>query len=504
MDSFRDVLDRRALPVLLGCLLALGYFLRLPRNPNENSRMSPVLAAFWHRTLRIDAYQEAGPLRTIDRSVREGHYYSDKAPGSSLLAAVGYAPLYAFEQLTGREASYLARKFAMTLSAVTIPVALALSALFSMASAAVGPRRGAAAVTAGLLGTPLLPFGSVLFGHALAGALLFLAFALVRRAALGGQRPAWRDLVGVGALLGLCAATEYTTVPACLLVCAYGLVVLRRRGELGRLRTWAGPLLGSLPFGLLLGLYSWRCFGSPWSLGYENLADPAFRSLHARGLVGITWPRPVVAYYLTVHPARGLLASAPILLLSVLGGWAMCRRSEWRAEAILCGAVFLSLLAINAGFGMWWGGFSYTARHLLPAVPFLVLPLAFLPGRWAVAAVPLFLVSALQSLCAAFGDPLISDAPLLAALGAAQRGDGLLPWHGTWAFTHGVWAALRGREGAGFSGFAPNAAGLLGLHGPVSALPLLSSVAALFGWAALRPGGPRLPSRGAPARPLGA
>jgi hypothetical protein len=490
---------RRVVLVFLGCLVALGYFMRVPRNPNENSRMAPVLALLWHGSLAIDAYHRVGPVRTTDESFHAGHYYSDKAPGSSMLAALGYLPVYGWERATGREAPYVVRKYVMTLAADGLPVAVMLCVLFVLVSSVAGPRAGAAITAAGLLATPLLPFGSALFGHALAGALLFLAFALLRRLVGNPSPPRWSALAGAGALLGLAIATEYTTAPAALLVAAYGLFRLGQQGDLPRVRTWIGPLLGIAPFGLAVALYNLSCFGSPFSLGYENLASTFYRSFHARGLVGVGLPRPDVAYYLTLHPARGLFVEAPVLLLALPGLWFMFRRSGWRAEAALCSGVFLSFLIVNSGFGLWWGGYTYIARHLVPSVPFLLLPLGFLPRVWWWAGVPLFAASAAQTLVAAFGDPFCNDAFLFDRLRELERTrGGLVPWRGSWSVRWDIWPAFRSRSTTGaWIGFSLNAGRLLRLAGPASMVPMLASVAALFTWAA---NARRLPLGGRPER----
>lgn len=464
----------------LGCLVALAWFQRPVQNPNENSRLAPVLAAYWQRTLQIDPYHAVRPTWTSDKSVREGHVYSDKAPGSSFLAALGYAPLHAWERVTGRQASYVARKQAMTIAAVGIPLAAALTALFALVGAAAGRRRAAATTGVALLATPLLPYGSTLFGHALAGALLFLAFALLRRATDRPPPTRWRDLAGAGALLGLTVVTEFPAAPAGLLVTAYGLHRLARRGELRRARTWVAPLLGGAPFLVGLGLWNWACFGSPFSIGYENLAVPGFRRLHEAGLVGVRVPSLATAFYVTLHPARGLFVTAPVLLLAFPGLVAMARRG-WRWEAALCLGTFLSFLLVNAGFPLWWGGYTYTARHLVPAIPFLVLPLAFLGRRWLWAAAPLVLASAVQTLAAAAGDPFARDWALVRLLLAARQSGEPLAW-GAWSFTTDVWPRLLARSPEGtWIGFSPNAGRLLGLHGPISVLAMVACVLGFLG-----------------------
>src|SRR5262249_6163732 len=49
---------------------------------NQNSRFALDRAILERRTLQIDAYH----LQTGDIALMNGHYYSDKAPGTSLLA----------------------------------------------------------------------------------------------------------------------------------------------------------------------------------------------------------------------------------------------------------------------------------------------------------------------------------------------------------------------------------------------------------------------------------
>lgn len=54
---------------------------------NQNSRLDLLHALFVHQTFKIDAYHE----NTGDKSVHDGHYYSDKAPGIVFLALPAFA-----------------------------------------------------------------------------------------------------------------------------------------------------------------------------------------------------------------------------------------------------------------------------------------------------------------------------------------------------------------------------------------------------------------------------
>ena len=69
--------------IVLGFTLLFSYaYYYQAGGWNQNSRFALVRAVLERHTLQIDAYQ----LHTGDRAIWRGHYYSDKAPGASLLA----------------------------------------------------------------------------------------------------------------------------------------------------------------------------------------------------------------------------------------------------------------------------------------------------------------------------------------------------------------------------------------------------------------------------------
>jgi hypothetical protein len=97
-----------------------------------------------------------------------------------------------------------------------------------------------------------------------------------------------------------------------------------------------------------------------------------------RGLLGITYPKLPVLYYITVHPYRGIFFYSPILLLYFFGVMWLerqpCRilKGGWRPDAILSLYIVFGYLLFNASYYMWWGGWAVGARHLLPMVPFMI------------------------------------------------------------------------------------------------------------------------------------
>ena len=74
----------------------------------------------------------------------------------------------------------------------------------------------------------------------------------------------------------------------------------------------------------------------------------------------------------------------------------MWRELSYRFEALIAATAFLSLLVINSGHYMWWGGWTFGPRHLIHMLPFLGLPLVFIPRRWFAGVVILSLISIFQ------------------------------------------------------------------------------------------------------------
>ena len=73
---------------------------------------------------------------------------------------------------------------------------------------------------------------------------------------------------------------------------------------------------------------------------------------------------------------KGLLIVTP-LALAAAAGLPLLYRSGRRAETFVCGVVPLLFLAYNAGYYLPFGGQGPGPRFLIPALPFLALPLGF-------------------------------------------------------------------------------------------------------------------------------
>jgi hypothetical protein len=471
----RAMWDRNAgtvAAVFLVSVLATSYGYFSPFGGwNANSRLSLVFAVVDDGTLNIDAYHDAPLTLTGDKSFHRGHYYSDKAIGTAVLGVLAYAPVSA-ERAVSSPSRYAVTRHWITFFSVGLPVVAAVTYLFLVLDRLALGRRAALgiALVAGLA-TPLWPYATVLFGHALVAASLIAAFLMVTHHR-HAHRP-WTPVARVcfGSLLGLSVITEFPVVPVAASLSLYYLFAARERRELARVQTWLLPAVGALPLVSLQLAYNALCFGSPFSFGYGHIADPHFRAMHARGLLGVGLPSLEVLYYITLHPIRGIFLHSPVLGAGLVGLLLGAWQSRWRAEAVTCLLVVALVLLINAGYGAWWGGFAFTARHAIPAIPFLVVGLAFLPRRaWPIVAA-LALVSMAQMLVAVVGGPRTSDEELLRRLSSSL---GAVATLGSPLWSQ-IWPALL----ADPQRFASNIGRTLGLVGFASLIPYGLAITAL-------------------------
>lgn len=481
--------------IVLIVLLAAGYF--IPRGPmwNADSRLFLTASIVDRGSLNIDPLaSETGDVARFD-----GHAYSDKAPGLSLLAVPAYA-LLKYTLLGGRpytdlftvpvgERTDFLPRYLLALLFAGVPTGLVAALLYRFLArlGAARPWRALLALTYGL-GTIALPFASVFFGHQLAAALLFGAFVLLYRVrhAESGQR--YGLLVGL--LAGFAVITEYPTaiIAGALLLYA---VTIPRAGW----RTAALMLVGMVPPLALAATYNTLAFGGPLHQGYAYLAGPAaYRIGQAQGFMGITYPHLDALWQTTFGPYRGLFLLSPVLVLAVPGFVLLSRSPAWRAEIALWSGIVVAYFLFVVSYFEWNGGFSLGPRHFLPALPFLVLPIGALlqpkhARAWRIAAAILSGASlAIVGLATATG-PLINprfDAPL--AQWVLPSLTGMSPDPTRPAVTAGALgtALLRAFPFFTHAQLDNNWGMLLGLPGALQLVPLLSVIGLVLGWRAWR------------------
>jgi hypothetical protein len=369
--------------VYLVAVTAFGYFAGTWQDGNTYSRLSLVMALTQEHRFEIDTPQlaeEWRQFRTADRSIYNGHYYSDKAIGSSLIGAMAWAPLHAVLQSTGTTTELRVFKVMATFLGTSLVCALLAPMVYWFVTGVAGSRQALLVTSAVVFGTSTFKYSTGFYGHVPA-ALCLLGGALIWFRAKQRRHLSLVQVFASCALAGFMVVTEYPTAVLALVLGGYMLLVL---GDLGRLRDWRVYLVGAAAVALAISpllYYNLAVYGHPLTTGYQHHATVKFAAAHSQGLSGIGPPDVVVMFAMTLHPLMGIFWQSPVLLLAIPGWFAMWRAAH-RMEASFSFAAILVYVALISGYYEWSGGLAYTPRHLIPMLPLFAMPLAFLPRRW--------------------------------------------------------------------------------------------------------------------------
>ena len=374
---------------LLLNLLLSAYFLDAWLTPNAASRALPVLTLYEQGAIRIDDYHRF----TADKALIDGHYYSDKAPLSTLVVYPFYRiyrlfvpedqeadllaryPIYIWEPITreldGRLITFPKLQPVLLLGSFlcgSVPFLLLLFLLFlTLVHASPGGSPSPVTLSMlGLYGSYLFVLSGTYFGSLLAGALLLGAYHLLKQLGSEGRECEGRSLMWAGGLTGLATLAEFTCAVAVPIWC--GLLYFRRR----TLREVALFIAGGIPPLLVFLAYNSMTTGSLIDLPYRHEATEEFAQMREVA-VGFGWPSWEALWGLTVSRFRGIFHFAPVLLPI---GYLFLLKARRRGGAMLVDNYLVLPAAahflIVSCFYMWWGGWSYGPRHLAPLV-FLIL-----------------------------------------------------------------------------------------------------------------------------------
>lgn len=347
------------------------------RNTGENA---------W--TFRIDDCW----TNTPDWALCDGHYYSNKSPGTTLLGIVVLAPARVARLIaSGREAANRFTVFDAWLTnwlLSVLPVALSFFAFLGVfRMIGLSELRALFGAALGVLGTALFPYSTTLFAHASVAAFLVISLYFGMRATRICSP--W-SLVACGAFYGLAALFDYSALILLPIVAAAALWRFRMRA------LWL--FAGGVPFALAYCLYNLACFGSPFSFAFQY-NNPIFVTEESMGGT-LNEPSWQIFLQLLVGAKRGILPAMPFLLFAIPGGIHLWKTGR-RALTLLLGVCAAAIFLMNASFNGWHGGATTLARYLIPILPALTIlsvasPLKSGAARWS------FLLLALLSCCNMF------------------------------------------------------------------------------------------------------
>jgi len=332
----------------------------------------------------IDDYKFIKELETHDKAKLRGHFYSDKAIGSSLIGVAFSKMLYStYYRLWGIELASAIQIFkdVITFFAVSLICAFLAPLIYSFARKISQSAGFALLITTAIcFGTPFYKYATLYYGHSLAGLFLFVAFFLW----FNMQDETYINLGKVlvsGFFLGYAIITEYPTVVIAFLLGLYVLYILWKKQRLFDWRVYACLIVSAAIPILIAMAYNYTIFGNPFKTGYSFEMLSEFSEGQSIGLMGIGWPNLGNLFYMTFHTTMGIFWQSPVLLLAFIGWVRMARQSRYRAEAILSFGVVLVYSLVMSGYYIWWGGEAFTPRNLIPIFPFFAIPLVFLTQK---------------------------------------------------------------------------------------------------------------------------
>ena len=320
------------------------YFLDSVPSPNPTSRILPVLTLYEEGTYAIDKYEKS----TMDKSFVNGHYYSDKAPLSTWVVLPFYGLLRAMH-LTGTNTfQWLPVALLGDILCGSLPfVVLSWLLLTKLVRQDPAPNPVLLCMLP-LYGSFVFAYSGVFMSHLLSGALLCGSYILLTQ---------HRQPAACGLLLGLAVLAEF---PTALAVPIWMAAIARvHRKDL----IWF--VVGGLPCALALLFYNHAITGSATSMPYAYIADSAFADM--RTMYGIRLPQPDALWGLLFSTYRGLFFYAPALIVIAIA-YIAARRSKVFREDLFSplGLLAACYLLLISSYFVWWGGWSYGPRHLIP------------------------------------------------------------------------------------------------------------------------------------------
>jgi hypothetical protein len=363
-------IQHSTLLVVLYAILALLFipvFAHFP-SPNEFTRWALVAAVVEDHSIEVSRVATLLGPGFEDLAVIGTRQYSNKAPGTALIAAPGYLAARPAFGPPSRE-NLRPMLTAMRWWGATLPL-LAAALLLASAARAHGAPSAGFAVAVLLFGTPLFAYGLLLFSHALVAAALFAAWILLYLRDRGG--------LIAGMLIGIAVMSEYpVALGAAVLV--FGLVAMKQWTRL------LSVIAGGAPFAIALAIYQKLAFGGVFVAPYAFEKLPAYRQLAHTGIFGIHLPSLSIVADILFHPARGLLLFSPILIACV-AALRDARQALPRSAFITLILTPLAIFLVYSGYPNWHGGWNVGPRYMVAILPFLVFPIAFARVRaWSVA-----------------------------------------------------------------------------------------------------------------------
>ena len=291
--------------------------------------------------------------KNVDATQVGDKIYSNQSPGTAVLAA----PFYALTRLligAPNASNIRVSWFVMRFFLSTLPLLFLGLWLY-------GRDSDETSIAILLFGTPLFIYSLLLYSHVLVAVLLYFAFRLL----YDTERVFLRNCFVAGLLSGIAVTCEFAAIVP-LIIFGAGIFFADKRNQ----NRWQNIFFfgaGALPFAVLLLIYNYVIFDSPFafSYAYEFFPEAAGQSVSIFG-----FPTLSNIYLLLFSPSRGLFFDAPILFLPIAAFFTSRERRTLR-HRVKIAAIVISILVL-CGHGAAHGGWAFGARYLIFILPLLL------------------------------------------------------------------------------------------------------------------------------------
>jgi hypothetical protein len=351
--------------------IAFAYLYFFPYFPKINSanelpRAYLVKAIADEHTFAIDGGIRQYRIETADMSPYGGHKYSNKAPGSSMLAV----PPYVAVRVVAGEPSLTTTIWIARVFTGVIPMLAFLWLLYGFLERFTpDPTVRKLTLVAYALGSMAMTYSILFYSHQLGAVCIGSAWILATDVA--ERRRGLTAMAAAGALAGAAPLVDYQAAFAGVPVGAYVIAKMWSWPRRELLRAVGVAAAGAaVPLAVMFAYHA-VCFGSPFRTGYE--ASTTFAHFHQEGFLGMTRPRWEAFWGSFFRIDNGLFVLAPWVLLAIPGGIALARKGQ-RPLVWMSAAVAVIYILFISSINFWRGGWGVGPRYVTAMLPFL-LPL---------------------------------------------------------------------------------------------------------------------------------
>ncbi len=390
---------------ILAAMLALAaiYFYQDP-GWNGNSRLDAVRAIVELGQFNIDRYQAQPGWETGDKAIYNGHFYTDKAIGTSFFGLLPYFVLYKASTALGIVLSSSFVKHSLTSAVIGTSFLVNGIAMYKIALLiAQNAWKAFCATLAVSFGTMLWPYTAVYYGHVPAAMFLCIAFYFLFSMKKLPESRSTRGFFLAGLSLGFAFISDYTTAVVIAGLIAYAMYLLGKQDFSNIIKYGIALAVGALIPLSAMFVYNIGVYGNPFTFGYAHQYILQTQQQGGLSLSLGTKLDFMVLYRITFDPQFGLFWQSPVLILTFIGFVTALWKSPYRIEGCLSLFSVASILLLNAAIIIWWGGHAFGPRYLIVALPFFIIPLALLPDAFVSIMNSLTIVSAAQMLIPLMG-----------------------------------------------------------------------------------------------------